>query len=77
MVASAAKSIPGVDVQALQDDSNSSEVESAAKTYESQATDDGVRGTPALYIGKTGGTLAPVAADQASLSAAIGRALGQ
>ena len=77
MVASAAKSIPGVDVQALQDDSNSSEVESAAKTYESQATDDGVRGTPALYIGKTGGTLAPVAADQPSLSAAIGRALGQ
>jgi protein-disulfide isomerase len=77
MVSSAAKSIPGVDVQALLDESNSSEVETAAKTYESQATADGVRGTPALYVGKTGGTRAPVAADQASLSAAINRALGQ
>jgi protein-disulfide isomerase len=77
MVTSAAKSIPGVDVQALLDDSNSSEVETAAKTYESQATDDGVRGTPALYIGKTGGTLAPVEADQGSISAAITKALGQ
>ena len=77
MVSSAAKSIPGVDVQALLDESNSSEVETAAKTYESQATDDGVRGTPALYVGKTGGKRAPVAADQASLSAAINRALGQ
>ena len=77
MVSSAAKSIPGVDVQALLDESNSSEVETAAKTYESQATADGVRGTPALYVGKTGGKRAPVAADQASLSAAINRALGQ
>jgi protein-disulfide isomerase len=77
MVSSAAKSIPGIDVQALLDESNSSEVETAAKTYESQATADGVRGTPALYVGKTGGKRAPVAADQASLSAAINRALGQ
>jgi len=77
MVSSAAKSIPGVDVQALLDESNSSEVETAAKTYESQATADGVRGTPALYVGKTGGKRAPVAADQASVSAAINRALGQ
>ena len=77
MVTSAAKSIPGVDAQALLDDSNSSEVDTAAKTYESQANADGVRGTPALYIGKTGGTGAPVAADTASLSAAINRALGQ
>jgi protein-disulfide isomerase len=77
MVSSAAKSIRGVNVQALLDESNSSEVETAAKTYESQATADGVRGTPALYVGKTGGTRAPVAADQASLSAAINRALGQ
>jgi protein-disulfide isomerase len=77
MVTSAAKSIPGVDVQALLDESNSSEVETAAKTYESQANADGVRGTPALYVGKSGGTLAPVAADLGSLSAAINRALGQ
>jgi len=76
-VTSAAKSIPGVDAQALLDDSNSSEVQAAAKTYESQATDDGVRGTPALYIGKTGGTLAAVAADQGSISAAMSKALGQ
>jgi len=76
MVASAAKSIPGVDVKALQDAANSGEVEAAAKTFESQATADGVRGTPALYIGKTGGTLAPVAADPQALSAAIQRASG-
>jgi len=76
MVTSAAKSIPGVDVQALLDESNSGEVEAAAKAYESQATADGVRGTPALYVAKSGGTLAPVAADPQALSAAINRALG-
>jgi protein-disulfide isomerase len=74
MVASAAKSIPGVRVQELVDASNSSGVESTAKGYESQATADGVRGTPALYVGKSGGTYAPVSATD--VSAAIERALG-
>jgi protein-disulfide isomerase len=74
MAASAAKSIPGVRVQELVDASNSSGVESTAKGYESQATADGVRGTPALYVGKSGGTYAPVSATEAS--AAIERALG-
>jgi protein-disulfide isomerase len=74
MVASAAKSIPGVRVQELVDASNSSGVESIAKGYESQATADGVRGTPALYVGKSGGTYAPVSATD--VSAAIERALG-
>jgi protein-disulfide isomerase len=74
MVASAAKSIPGVKVQELVDASNSSGVESTAKGYESQATADAVRGTPALYVGKSGGTYAPVSATD--VSAAIERALG-
>jgi protein-disulfide isomerase len=74
IVTSAAKSIPGVNVQALVETSNSSGVANAAKRYEAQATTDGVRGTPALYVGKAGGTLAPVAADAAALSTAIDRA---
>jgi protein-disulfide isomerase len=79
IVASAAKSIPGVNVQALVDASNSSGVESTGKRYESQATIDGVGGTPAIYIGKSGGTYAPVspetAPDAATVAAAIDRAL--
>ena len=60
MVASAAKSIPGVNVQQLVDASNSSAVASTAKQNESQAKTDRVGGTPAIYIGKSGGTYAPV-----------------
>jgi protein-disulfide isomerase len=79
IVASAAKSIPGVNVQQLVDTSNSSAVASTAKQYDSQAKSDGVGGTPAIYIGKSGGTYAPVSPETlpevATVSAAIDRAL--
>jgi protein-disulfide isomerase len=79
IVASAAKSIPGVNVQQLVDTSNSSGVASTAKQYDSQAKSDRVGGTPAIYIGKSGGTYAPVSPETlpevATVSAAIDRAL--
>ena len=79
IVASAAKSIPGVNVQQLVDTSNSSGVASSAKQYDSQAKSDRVGGTPAIYIGKSGGTYAPVSPETlpevATVSAAIDRAL--
>jgi protein-disulfide isomerase len=79
MVASAAKSIPGVNVQELVDASNSNGVKATASQYDSLAKADAVGGTPAIYIGKTGGTYAPVspetAPDAATVSAAIERAL--
>jgi protein-disulfide isomerase len=74
MVASAATSIPGVNVQALQDAMGSSEVEAAGKEYDGQATADNVTGTPTVLVGKTGGKLRPVGAGSpsvAQLSAAI------
>lgn len=81
MVASAATSIPGVDVKALQDATGSSAVADAEKTYDSQAQADGVKGTPTLLVGKTGGKLTEVspgqAPDAATLGAAIDRALAQ
>jgi protein-disulfide isomerase len=79
MVTAAAKSIPGLDVQTLLDTRNSAGVVDTAKRYDAQATADGVGGTPALYLGKTGGKLtvfSPAnAPDAAALSAALDRAL--
>jgi protein-disulfide isomerase len=81
MIASAAASIPGVDVKALQDAMNSSAVADKEQTYDSQAEADHVTGTPAIYVGKTGGKLMAVspgqAPDVATLSAAIDSALGR
>jgi protein-disulfide isomerase len=79
MVTAAAKSIPGLDVQALLDTRNSAGVEATAKGYDAEAKADRVGGTPALYIGKSGGKLAAFspgnAPDAAALSAALDRAL--
>jgi protein-disulfide isomerase len=60
MVESAASSIPGVDVQALKDAAGSSAAAERAREFDQQATADNVTGTPAVYIGKTGGKLTPV-----------------
>jgi len=79
MVTAAAKSIPGLDTQALLNTRNSAGVVDTAKRYDAQANADGVGGTPALYLGKTGGKLMPFsrgnAPDAAALSAALDRAL--
>jgi protein-disulfide isomerase len=78
MVASAATSIPGVDVKALQDAMNSSSATRAEQTYDRQAQADGVGGTPTVLVGKSGGKLAAFPAGDpglAALQAAIDRAL--
>jgi protein-disulfide isomerase len=61
MVASAAKSIPGVNVQELVAATKTSAVADRAKTYDSQAQADGLSGTPTVLIGKSGGKLTVVA----------------
>lgn len=80
MITAAAKSIPGLDVQALLAARNSAGVAATAKSYDAQSKADKVGGTPALYIGKTGAKLAAFspesAPDAAALSAALDRALG-
>lgn len=80
MITAAAKSIPGVDVATLLATRNSAGVAAAAKNYDAQAKADKVGGTPALYIGKSGGKLtafSPTSApDEATLSAELDRALG-
>ena len=57
MVTAAAKSVPGLDVQTLLNTRNSASVADTAKRYDAQAEADQVGGTPALYIGKSGGKL--------------------
>jgi protein-disulfide isomerase len=78
MVIAAAKSIRGLKVQTLLDAENSASVAATAKGYDSQANVDAVGGTPAIYVGKSGGSLAPVspgnAPDVATLSDALNRA---
>ena len=80
MVTAAAKSIPGLDVPVLLATRNSAGVVATAKSYDAQANADGVGGTPALYIGKTGGKLSPfsplTAPDAPTLSAELDRVLG-
>jgi protein-disulfide isomerase len=61
MVASAAKSIRGVNVQELVATTKTSAVADRAKTYDSQAQADGLSGTPTVLIGKSGGKLTVVA----------------
>jgi len=79
MVTAAAKSIPGLDVQTLLNTRNSASVVDTVKRYDAEATADGVGGTPALYIGKSGGKLVAFspgnAPDAAALSAELDRAL--
>jgi protein-disulfide isomerase len=79
MVTAAAKSIPGLDVQTLLNTRNAASVVDTAKRYDAEAKADRVGGTPALYIGKSGGKLAAFsprnAPDAAALSAALDQAL--
>jgi protein-disulfide isomerase len=79
MIASAATSIPGVDVKALQDAMGSSAVSDKEHTYDGQANADQVSGTPTVLVGKTGGQLTALPAGDpgvAALTAAIDKALG-
>lgn len=80
IIASAARSIPGVNVKALQDAMDSSSVAAEAQTYDGEAQADGLSGTPLVLVGKTGGKLTGVTPglepDVAAMTAAINRALG-
>jgi protein-disulfide isomerase len=71
----AAASVPGMKVQKLQDDQDSSFVTDAAKRIDGQANADRVSQTPTLLIGKTGSKLKPVSStvtfNAAQLAAAI------
>jgi protein-disulfide isomerase len=79
MVASAAASIPGLDVSRLLAGSNSDAAKTQAGTYDQQAAKDSVQATPTILVGKSGGTLRPVAltspTDSQSVASAISAAL--
>lgn len=75
----AAASVPGMKVQRVVDDQDSSFVTDATNRIDAQANADRVSQTPTLFIGKTGSKLKPVSStatfDATQLAAAI-RALG-
>ena len=79
MIASAAKSIPGVNVKELVDAAKSSSVAARARTYDQQASADGLTGTPYVLVGKTGGKPTAVTPgsmpDVAAMTSAINGAL--
>ncbi|MEN3311283.1 MAG: hypothetical protein V7645_612 [Actinomycetota bacterium] len=79
MVASAAASIPGLDVTRLLADSTSNNVKGQASSYDQLATKDSVQATPTILVGKSGGSLQPVVltspTDSQSVASAINAAL--
>jgi protein-disulfide isomerase len=80
MVTDAATSVPGLNVQQLQNEQSGSTVLDQAKTDDQQAQADAVAGTPTVLVGKSGGKLASLGAGDPgvdALSAAIENALKQ
>jgi protein-disulfide isomerase len=75
MIRAAYASIPGFAAQKALALRNSSSILAETQTYDQQATDDQVGGTPTVLVGKTGGTLTK--ANAADLGPAIRAALGQ
>lgn len=76
-VKQAAASVPGMDVPKLVDAAGSNAVSTRGKAFDADATADDVPGTPALYVGRSGGTLQQVPSnDEATVVAAIERVLG-
>jgi protein-disulfide isomerase len=79
MVKTAAASVPGLDVPALEKAVGSAAVRAQAKQFANEATADKVSGTPTLLVGKTGGKLREVSPgvvpNVATLAAALDRAL--
>lgn len=54
MVGRVAAAIPGMTVQRLLDERNSSEVQSAVEAVDAKAAEEGVTSTPTIFVGKTG-----------------------
>ena len=79
MVASAAASIPGLDVAKLLTDQNSSAVAKTAAGFDAESTADKVSSTPTVLVGRTGSKPTLVAlktsTDKATLVAALDTAL--
>src|SRR5438067_135669 len=79
VVSQTAKSIPGLNPKQLFAVRDSSTVKSQSTTFDTQANQDGVKGTPTLYVGKSGGKSTKVAlrsaTDGTSVVQAIERAL--
>jgi protein-disulfide isomerase len=71
MIRRAASSIPGLDVGALLGARDSASIRNQAVTYDSHAQTDGVRATPTILVGRTGGALRQVGNDFGPISAAI------
>jgi len=69
VIEATARSVPHLEVPRLFADSGSPAVARRAQALDAQATADGVRSTPTLLVGKTGGALRQV--DEAQLSGAI------
>jgi protein-disulfide isomerase len=69
LVEAAARSVPALEVGRLVADTSSDAVARRAGAFDAQASLDGVRSTPTLLVGKSGGTLRPV--DEAQLSSRI------
>ena len=75
-VQQAAASVPGIDVPKLVDAAGSSAVAARGKTFDTEAGVDNVPGTPALYVGRSGGRLQQVPSnDETTVAAAIEHAL--
>jgi protein-disulfide isomerase len=55
MVAQVAKSIPGLNPKRLVDASDSSMIKTQASTFDDQAAEQGVKGTPTLFVGRSSG----------------------
>jgi protein-disulfide isomerase len=79
MIASAAASIPGLDVAKLLADRSSSAVAQTAASFDADGTRDKISATPTVLVGRTGTKLAQVplasATDKASLVTALDTAL--
>lgn len=75
IVAQVAKSIPGLNPRRLFSERDSAAVASEASGFNAQATADGVRGTPTLFVGKSGGKGTRVTLTSASDGTPVVRAI--
>jgi protein-disulfide isomerase len=75
MVASAAASIPGLNVTKLLSERNSSAVKKTASSFDAAAVQDNVQSTPTLLVGRTGSKLKVVPITSPTDKAAVVTAL--
>ena len=80
MITAVAASVPGMDVHRLLDDRNSAATADEARSFDQQAADDHLKGTPKILVGERGQTPQEVQltspTDVQSVADALDRALG-